>query len=137
MPAPSSRSGIVLRAATALGLAALLTCGPTSARAQSPAQAPVSAPARDLRPVAPTPAGQTLHLRSLAATCAQCHGTDGRALTDAGLEPLAGRPREELLALLSAFRSGQRPATVMHQISLGYSVAQLEQLAGHFASLPR
>jgi cytochrome c553 len=33
-----------------------------------------------------------------------------------------------------AFRSGQRPATIMHQITKGYSLEQLETLAKYFAA---
>jgi cytochrome c553 len=31
------------------------------------------------------------------------------------------------------FRDGKRPATIMHQISKGYSDQQIEQLADYFA----
>ena len=75
-----------------------------------------------------------LQARSLAATCANCHGTDGRALRGAPVPGLAGRPREELLQQLRAFRDGSRPATVMHQIAKGYTEAQLEQLSAYFAA---
>jgi cytochrome subunit of sulfide dehydrogenase len=78
-----------------------------------------------------------LALRSLAATCAACHGTDGRAVNGAGMTSLRGADRGYLLAQLNAFRDGTRPATVMHQIAKGYTPAQLDQLAGYFAGLPR
>jgi cytochrome subunit of sulfide dehydrogenase len=35
---------------------------------------------------------------------------------------------------LQAFRDGSRPATVMHQITKGFTPAQLEQVAGYFAA---
>ena len=75
-----------------------------------------------------------LQVRSLAATCANCHGTDGRAAAGAGMPGLAGQPRDYLLQQLRAFRDGSRPATVMHQIAKGYSEPQLQQLAGYFAA---
>ena len=78
-----------------------------------------------------------LAMRSLAATCAACHGTDGRAVSGAGMTSLRGLDRAYLLAQLNAFRDGTRPATVMHQIAKGYTPEQLEQLAGYFAGLPR
>ena len=77
---------------------------------------------------------ERLRVRSLAATCAQCHGTDGHAVEGQPLIRLAGLPEEHLLSQLMAFRSGQRPATIMHQITRGYSQEQLESLAKYFAA---
>jgi cytochrome c553 len=79
-------------------------------------------------------AADALYLRTLAASCAQCHGTDGRPAQGAALPPLAGRPRAELLAQLQGFKAGTRPSTVMGQLARGFSDAQLEQLAGYFAA---
>ena len=88
--------------------------------------------------LAPTPAWsadpQRLRTRALAATCAQCHGTDGRAVEGLALVRLAGRPKDDTLTQLLAFRSGQRPATVMHQITRGYSPEQLDAVATYFAA---
>lgn len=75
-----------------------------------------------------------LRTRALAATCAQCHGTDGHAVAGEAMVRLAGLPQDYLLAQLMAFRSGQRPATIMHQITKGYSQEQLETLAAYFAA---
>ena len=71
--------------------------------------------------------------RNLAAPCAICHGTDGRAATN-DVVPLAGLPREHIASQLRAFRDGQRQATVMHQIAKGYSDAQIDALAAWFSS---
>lgn len=79
---------------------------------------------------------QRLRTRALAATCAHCHGTEGRAVDGESIARLAGRPRDELLAQLLAFRSGQRPATVMHQLTRGYTPQQLEDIAAYFAAQP-
>ena len=75
-----------------------------------------------------------LYLKSLAATCANCHGTDGRAVNGSSVPTIAGMPREYLLTQLKAFKAGTRPATVMHQLSKGYSDAQIEQIAAYFAA---
>ena len=74
--------------------------------------------------------------RNLAAPCAICHGSDGRAATN-DLVPLAGLPREHIAGQLRAFRDGQRQATVMHQIAKGYSDAQIDALAAWFAAQKR
>lgn len=77
---------------------------------------------------------ETLYVRSLAATCANCHGTNGRTVEGSAVPALAGMPRDYMLAQLKAFRDGTRSATVMHQLTKGYSDAQLQQIAGYFAA---
>ena len=72
----------------------------------------------------------------LAAPCAICHGTEGRAVTK-DVVPLAGLPREHIASQMRAFRDGQRPATVMHQIAKGYSDSQIDTLATWFAAQKR
>lgn len=72
--------------------------------------------------------------RSLAATCFSCHGTDGRSV--GGVPPaLAGRDRAELVQQMNDFKTGKRPATIMHQHAKGYTDAQIEQIAGYFAAV--
>jgi cytochrome c553 len=70
--------------------------------------------------------------RNLAATCANCHGTNGNARGD--MKPIAGMPTEKLLAMLDDYRSGNQPATIMHQIVKGYTPEQLKLIAGYFAA---
>ena len=72
--------------------------------------------------------------RNLAATCANCHGTHGIAKGE--MKTLAGRPAAELIQLMNEFRSGSRPATIMHQISKGYTDEQIRLVAGYLAALP-
>ena|SRR5689334_4405374 len=74
--------------------------------------------------------------RSLAATCAACHGTDGRSVTSEVVS-LAGLPKEHIVAQMKAFRDGTRPATVMQQLAKGYSDVQIEVIADYFARRPR
>jgi len=74
--------------------------------------------------------------RNLAAACAVCHGTDGKAVTK-DVIPLAGLPREHIATQMRAFRDGTRPATVMHQIAKGYTDAQIDAMAAWFASQKR
>jgi sulfide dehydrogenase cytochrome subunit len=83
----------------------------------------------------PEPLQLQLQLRSMAASCAGCHGTGGVA--QQGMETLASQPKEVLLRKLLDFKSGAAPATIMHQLSKGYSDAQLEQLASYFSTLKK
>ena len=83
-------------------------------------------------------AAQDTDGRNLAAPCAICHGTDGRSATkDSPLIPLAGLPRDHIATQMRAFRDGKRPATVMHQLSKGYTDAQIDAIAGWFAAQKR
>jgi cytochrome subunit of sulfide dehydrogenase len=84
------------------------------------------------RPVA----AQDLQGRNLAASCAICHGTEGRAVTR-DMVSLAGLPKEHIVAQLQDFKSGKRPATVMHQIAKGYNDQQIDALAAWFAAQKR
>jgi len=77
---------------------------------------------------------RALQTRSLAATCASCHGTGGKPVDGTAVPGLAGVPAANLIEQMKAFRAGSRQATVMHQIVKGYSDAQIEQLAAHFAA---
>ena len=70
--------------------------------------------------------------RNLAATCANCHGTDGHSA--GGMDSLAGEARDRLMQKLLAFKSGSRPATIMHQIARGYSDEQLALIAGYLSA---
>lgn len=73
-----------------------------------------------------------LQARSLAATCANCHGTHGKAKGD--MKPLAGMPAEKLLAMIADYKNGNQPATIMHQISKGYTDEQMRLIAAYFAA---
>lgn len=89
------------------------------------AMAPLASPAQS---------ADALYVRSLAANCSNCHGTSGRAVTSSAVPGLAGMPRDYMLRQLQAFRDGSRPATVMHQITKGFTPAQLDHIAGYFAA---
>ena len=70
--------------------------------------------------------------RNLAAACANCHGTNG--VSQAGMPSLAGRERAYLAQQMQDFRTGKRPATVMHQIARGYTEEQVEAIAAYLSA---
>ena len=69
--------------------------------------------------------------RDLAATCANCHGTGGKA--QGAVPALAGQSKADLLQKMNDFRDGKRPATIMHQLAKGYTPEQIDLIAGWFA----
>ena len=81
-------------------------------------------------------AEQALHIRTVAASCAACHGTNGNAVqTNAEIDAavLAGKDKAYLAQRLLDFRKGVRPATVMHRHANGLTLDEIEQLADYFS----
>ena len=76
--------------------------------------------------------GSTGKARNLASACAMCHGPNG--VSAGGIPSLAGQSREYLETQLLDFRSGKRPASIMHQIARGYSDRELAILATYFSA---
>lgn len=73
-----------------------------------------------------------LQVRSWAASCANCHGTDGRA--QPGMASLAGASKDDMVKKMLDFKAGRQPATLMHQLAKGYSDEQIEAIAAYFAA---
>jgi sulfide dehydrogenase cytochrome subunit len=63
-----------------------------------------------------------------AESCSGCH------VPGAGIGSLQGRPADDIVAQLEAFRSGARPATLMNRIVKGFSPQEVQALAFWFAS---
>jgi sulfide dehydrogenase cytochrome subunit len=70
--------------------------------------------------------------RDLALTCSGCHGTNGRSAS--GMPNIAGLDRAYIVKQMNDFKSGARPASVMHQISKGYNDEQIALLAAYFSA---
>ena len=103
-----------LRAALALPLLAAGLAGASAVQAQ-------------------TPAAAHPHLaRNLAATCANCHGTNGQARGD--MKNLAGVAADKIVAMMADYKAGNQPATIMHQIAKGYTDEQIRLIAGYLAA---
>jgi cytochrome subunit of sulfide dehydrogenase len=75
------------------------------------------------------------HIRTLAASCAACHGSNGKS---AGITPtLAGLEAGYFTTQMLAFKDGSRPATVMHHHAKGLNTEEINQLAVYFSLLKR
>ena len=108
-----------------LAMAAAACAFAASALAQQPAPAAPAFAAPNL-----TPQG----VAAMAANCAMCHGTRGIPASGSSLARLAGRSADSTVEAMKAFRDGKREATLMHQISKGFSDAEIAAIAAYFAS---
>ncbi len=73
--------------------------------------------------------------RNLAATCANCHGTNGNARGE--MKPLSGLPAEAIVTLMGEYKAGRLNPTIMHQIAKGYTDEQIKLVAAYLAAQPR
>jgi len=69
----------------------------------------------------------------LANPCAGCHGMDG---VSAGTIPSINQlSADAIVAALKAYKSGERPGTVMDRIAKGYTDEEIQRIADYFQSL--
>lgn len=73
------------------------------------------------------------HTRQIASTCMNCHGPDGNSKT--AMPSLAGIDKTYFVTQINAFKSGQRPSSVMHRHAKGYTDQEFEKIGEYFASL--
>jgi sulfide dehydrogenase cytochrome subunit len=85
--------------------------------------------------IVPAVAGADTHIRTLAASCAACHGSNGNSV--GGTPVLAGLERNHFVTQMQEFRSGARASTVMHHHAKGLTEEEINQLADYFAAQPR
>ncbi|MGB7816537.1 MAG: c-type cytochrome [Methylotenera sp.] len=75
------------------------------------------------------------HIRTLAASCAACHGTFGNSAN--ATPTLAGLETGYFITQMQGFRNGSRPATVMHHHAKGLDPEEINQLAVYFSAQKR
>jgi len=68
----------------------------------------------------------------LGNTCAGCHGTYGVS-TGPATPTIAGNSAEYMIEAMKAYKSGDRPSTIMGRIAKGYNDAEIEAMAKYFA----
>ena len=77
----------------------------------------------------------SIHIRTLAASCAACHGSNGNAAASSAV--LAGLDANYFSTQMLAFKDGSRSATVMHHHAKGLNVNEINQLAVYFSQQKR
>jgi cytochrome subunit of sulfide dehydrogenase len=71
----------------------------------------------------------------LAQPCAGCHGTNGASAGEY-MPSIAGLDKGYLYAVMSDYKSGLRPATIMGRIMKGYTESEIWAIAGYYAAQP-
>lgn len=77
----------------------------------------------------------TVATRTLAASCAACHGPEGNSL--GGTSTLAALNQDYFIQHMQGFKDGSVSATVMHQHAKGLTTEEITALASYFAQQPR
>lgn len=76
-----------------------------------------------------------IHTRTLAASCAACHGTNGNSHSTTPV--LASLDATHFISQMQAFKDNSRPSTVMHHHAAGLTKTEIEQLAHYFSQQKR
>jgi cytochrome subunit of sulfide dehydrogenase len=96
------------------------------------AQTSSTAPPDAAKQLLPAAVATTTNPAYLASSCTNCHGTQGKAAN--GMPSLAGLKADYIVEQMKAFRDGKRQATIMHQLSKGYTDEQIAAMAQYFST---
>lgn len=66
-----------------------------------------------------------------AASCSGCHATGAKV--DSAIPRLIGRSAADIAAQMQAFKTGQKPATVMDRLAKGFSDDEIQAIAEWYA----
>jgi len=72
---------------------------------------------------------QRLYNQSLAATCANCHGTNGVSVPGVTVPMINQLSESVMYERLMEYKTGKRTGTIMHQLAKGYTDEQLKTIA--------
>lgn len=73
--------------------------------------------------------------RTLAMTCAGCHGTDGTSVGPAA-PTISGMHPDYFIDIMAGFASDEIYSTVMGRIARGYTEEEIERMGDYFHELP-
>ena len=77
-------------------------------------------------------ASATPSMTMLAYTCAGCHGVNGSSVGPA-TPTIAGISEDYFIETMEAYKTGERPSTIMTRIAKGYSEKEIELMAKYFS----
>ncbi len=67
-----------------------------------------------------------------ASSCSGCHPASPSV--DTPVKRLVGRKPEDIVAAVKAFRSGEKPATIMDRIAKGFSDDEIKAIADWYGA---
>jgi sulfide dehydrogenase cytochrome subunit len=67
-----------------------------------------------------------------ASSCSGCHPASRSV--DTPVKQLVGRKPEEIVAAVKAFRSGEKPATIMDRIAKGFTDDEIKAIADWYGA---
>ena len=76
----------------------------------------------------PNSAEQIYNL-SLAATCANCHGTNGISVAGNNMPQISDLTHEEIKTRMLEYKAGTRQGTIMPQLAKGFTDEQINAIA--------
>ena len=75
------------------------------------------------------------HIRTLAASCAACHGTNG--ISVAALPSLAGLDENYFISKMKKYRASSHVSEIMVQHAKGLTEDEITGLAAYFSGQPK
>ncbi len=72
---------------------------------------------------------EQIYNMSLAATCANCHGTNGVSVAGGDMPKINDLTHEQIKKSLLDYKSGARQGTIMPQLAKGYTDEQINTIA--------
>ena len=72
---------------------------------------------------------QRIYNISLAATCANCHGTNGVSVAADSIPHINNLTQSQIEEKLRAYKDGSAPGTIMPQLAKGYTDEQIKIVA--------
>ncbi len=100
-------------------------------RDSSPRRAVLAVALAGLLPLAAAAGEQLSQGGMLSASCAGCHGTDGKS--PGAIPAIHGKSADDIRTALMEFRSGERSSTVMGRHAKAYSDEEIRLIAEYLA----
>ena len=86
--------------------------------------------------LARTVPGNAQNGAALAATCAACHGVDGKSVMPEMYPNIGGQSEKYMARQLALFKSGQRQNPIMQPFAAMLSAQDMRDVGAHFANQP-
>lgn len=72
---------------------------------------------------------ERVYHQSLAATCANCHGTNGVSVAGNRIPKINELTHKQIAEMLKQYKAGEKTGTIMPQLAKGYTEQQIDIIA--------